>query len=352
MAAPLRFGIVGTGRMADRMLRTLRARADIEVIAAGSSMPDRARAFAAARGLHAAGSAEDLIARSDLDAVYIASRNGDHARLSLAALGSGKAVLCEKPAAISGEQARHLAAGARASGRPFMEAIATPFLPAFARAVALCRGGAMGRATQLRADFGFPATADSHPALYDARGGGVLLDRLVYPLILSLHVLGPVTRVRACLTRDQDGVDVEASLLLDHEEGGCAQIAVSFLSRTANAATIGCEAGSVTLAAPITAPERILRVPARRAAHRSDHWGSPGLRERLKGMPLLRRLAAHGLTRGETHSYGADPYAPELAHFVSLLREGRRESPVVPLETTLAVQAVIDAARHDAASRP
>lgn len=345
---PLRFGIIGTGRMATRMLATMRRNPDIRVLAVGSSMPDRASAFGEAFGLPMSGSADEIAGHPGLDAIYLASHNADHARLSLAALAAGKSVLCEKPAALSPDEANRLAVGARASGRTFMEAISTPFLPAFRRAVDLASGGTLGKATLFKADFGFPATPTSHPALHANPGGGVLLDRAVYPLVLALAALGPVTGVRAFVSRDPSGIDVEAALLLTHGTGGCSQIAVSFRSRTANAATIGCEGGSVTLAAPITAPERIEVMRSRPPAHRVDRWPADGWRERVKALPTLRRLAARVLPRHEVHSYGADPYAAELAHFVELVTQGKAESPVVPLDTTLAVQAVIAAARRDA----
>lgn len=60
-----------------------------------------------------------MLADPELDAVIIATADAFHVETSIRALAAGKHVLCEKPVATSLEEAEHLAAMVRASGRIF-----------------------------------------------------------------------------------------------------------------------------------------------------------------------------------------------------------------------------------------
>lgn len=53
-----------------------------------------------------AASAEDIFSRDDIDVVFISSPNHTHADYTIAALQSGKSVICEKPMALTSEQAK------------------------------------------------------------------------------------------------------------------------------------------------------------------------------------------------------------------------------------------------------
>ena len=55
-----------------------------------------------------AGSADEIFARDDIDVVFISSPNYTHADYTIAALQSGKSVICEKPMAMTSEQAQSM----------------------------------------------------------------------------------------------------------------------------------------------------------------------------------------------------------------------------------------------------
>ncbi len=62
----------------------------------------------------------------------------------------------------------------------------------------------------------------------------------------------------------------------------------------------------------------------------------------LRQQALLRRIKrALPDLRREYLSYGSDQYLPQLDHFLALKRAGARESDVVPLELSIAVQRAI-----------
>jgi myo-inositol 2-dehydrogenase / D-chiro-inositol 1-dehydrogenase len=81
----------------------------------------RAADVAASVGAQVAESSDALIADQDVDAVVIASPDFTHVDLVLACLGAGKPVLCEKPLALSAEEARSVVDAEVAAGRRLVQ---------------------------------------------------------------------------------------------------------------------------------------------------------------------------------------------------------------------------------------
>lgn len=268
---------------------------------------------------------------ADAQAVYIATRNGDHVPRSIAALEAGKPVLCEKPFALNPDEAAGVIAVSKRTGLLYMEAVATPFLPAVEKALTAARQGLLGKAPRLAASFGYPVSRTNDPRLF-GEGGGVLADRAVYPLMLALIGLGPARLADAVVERDAQGVDIAARLSLDHEGGGRSALAVSLVERLDNDLRIEGEAGARFLAPPLLSARRLSSRPLRLA---SQH-------------PVLRRIGevSARFRRGEWHGYGPSPYFPELAHFCWLLRAGWTESPVITHDRMLAVIRLVAEARQ------
>jgi predicted dehydrogenase len=346
-----RFGVAGTGAMAATMMECLALEPRVEVAAVASADAARARDFAARFGIPAAhGGIDDLLARTDIDAVYIATATRDHAAHSIAALAAGKAVLCEKPFATSADEGRLVVEAAQRSGRLFMEAQWTPALPAYRELLRLVRERSVGEPVLLRSEFGFALDPASHPRLFEGAGAGVLLDFGVYPIVLALQAMGPVTAVRAALRRNASGVDVHASLQLEHAGGGHSQLAASLVATLPNRTSLGCTRGTVELDSPVMGAES-LGVRATSPMHAPGFSAaSGGARQRvvaaLRRQRWLRRLRSKSAGRGASEqSFGANRYSPQLTHFIGLLDAGALDSDLMPHATSLDVLRIIDAAR-------
>jgi predicted dehydrogenase len=276
-------------------------------------------------------------AGADAEAVYIASRNRDHAAHARAALEAGRPVLCEKPFAMGLTEAEALIALARRTGLLYMEAVATPFLPAVSAALHAAQSGRLGRLRRLEASFGYPIARAIHPRLFGG-DGGVLADRAVYPLMLAMIGLGPVAAARHHVERDAHGVDVAARFILNHVGGGVSELAVSFDRRLDNCLRIEGDAGAVEVAPPLLSAQR-LRFSTRRTL-------SSRLWRRLRQGPVIRRLGdASGKVLGQWRPYGPSPYIHEIEHFTALVRSGAAESPVISHERMLAVARLVEEAR-------
>jgi 1,5-anhydro-D-fructose reductase (1,5-anhydro-D-mannitol-forming) len=102
----LRWGLIGASDIADtRVIPALRELGHV-VVGVVSSSAERAAAYAHANSIDwGTTDSEALLGRDDVDAVYISTTNDRHHEQTLAAAAAGKHVLCEKPLALSLEQA-------------------------------------------------------------------------------------------------------------------------------------------------------------------------------------------------------------------------------------------------------
>ncbi len=205
----LRWGILGPGRIAPRLVRAVAACARGELVAVASRDLDRAAAFAATHGVaQAFGSYEALLATSDVDVVYISLPNHLHAEWTIRALEAGKHVLCEKPLALTVDDVDAIAAAAERTGRIAVEALMYLHHPQILRAVELARSGALGRLELVNGTFSFFLTYPDDPRIDPAKGGGSLWDVGCYPVSLARRIAGEEPdRVGAFARFDERGVD-------------------------------------------------------------------------------------------------------------------------------------------------
>lgn len=108
MTSNIRVAVIGVGGMGEFHARTLAALSAVEVVAVADPDADRRRAVADDLGCEAVADASALARATDLDGVVIASPDETHAELALAAIDAGAFVLCEKPLATSGADARRV----------------------------------------------------------------------------------------------------------------------------------------------------------------------------------------------------------------------------------------------------
>ena len=95
---PVRWGLLGTGDITNKVTRGARRSDRVEFVAVGSRTAERAEAYARSHDVpRAHGSYEALLDDPDVEAVYIALPNSLHHEWTMHALRAGKHVLCEKP---------------------------------------------------------------------------------------------------------------------------------------------------------------------------------------------------------------------------------------------------------------
>jgi len=184
-----------------------------ELIAVAARDVDRARELGAPK---AYGDYQQLIDDPDVDAVYIGLPNDAHLGWSLAALEVGKAVLCEKPLALSSAQVDEMIEAVERTGGLLVEASWYRWHPRTQLAERLLRAGEIGKVTHVSAGFTFPGVAPDNFRLDPGKGGGALYDVGCYALSGVLWSVGAglPTEVTARAERSETGVDLSADVIL------------------------------------------------------------------------------------------------------------------------------------------
>ncbi|HEX5913785.1 MAG TPA: Gfo/Idh/MocA family oxidoreductase, partial [Rubrobacter sp.] len=252
-----RWGILGTGAIARQFVRGLRSLPEAEVFAVGSRSEDSAAEFADKRNIprrHA--SYEGLATDPEVDVVYIATPHPFHAENAELCLQAGKAVLCEKPFCVNAAEAERVVELARENGLFIMEGMWTRFFPLMEEVRRLLSEGAIGEVRMLNVDFGFRADLDPASRLFDQRlGGGALLDVGVYCVSFASMVLGRPSGFVSLSHLGETGVDEQASVILEHEGGGLANLSIGVRTTTPQEVTIMGTEGYARIHAPWWRPE-------------------------------------------------------------------------------------------------
>lgn len=203
----LKLGVIGSGRIARRFYPEARYVSGVNVEGVYNPRLESATAYKEAFGLKFG---TDRIEEfwEQIDAVYIASPHETHAAYIRQALNNGKHVLCEKPMALSEEEAGALYALASEKGCVLMEAIKTAYCPGFQQLLGIARSGAIGAVRDVEAAFTKLESPDSRE-LTDLNYGGSFLELASYPLLVIIKLLGTEYQdLRFETIRDERGIDL------------------------------------------------------------------------------------------------------------------------------------------------
>jgi predicted dehydrogenase len=228
-SARLTWGLLGASSIAKTVGAAVQQVPSAVLRAVASRDPLRAGALARSLGApRAYGSYLELLDDPEIDAVYVSMANAQHREWVLAALLRGKHVLCEKPLALSLEEAREMATVATAQGRYLMEAFMYRFQPRIQRAWTLAHRGDLGRIRYARVRFTYRYTEPLDASNYRvnvADGGGVLYDVGCYCVDTLCWFLGCEVRgLSSWLDYGPTGVDARACASLEFEHGAIGQL--------------------------------------------------------------------------------------------------------------------------------
>ena len=241
------WGIIGTGSIARKMAEALPHVPQSRLYAIGSRNMHTAAKFAQQYGVEKVyGSYEELVRDPAVDIVYIATPHNLHYENTIMGLNHGKHVLCEKPFAVNGREVRGMISKAKEVNRFLMEAMWTRFLPGLIRVKEMIDEGRIGRIRLLKADFGINVPFDPNHRLYNRELiGGSLLDLGIYPLFLSLLLLGKPGTIKALAGIGATGVDYNCSIALGYEEETIAVLYSSAVAKTDISAAVYGEKGTI-----------------------------------------------------------------------------------------------------------
>lgn len=310
----IQWGMVGYGRIATTFARALEAGRSGKAVAVAGRSPERAAEFAACWNIPQVYDGVDALAAApEVEAVYVATPHPFHAAAAIAALRCGKAVLCEKPLAITAPEVEAMLREAETRRVLLAEAYMYRFHPQTRKLVELLAEDAIGRVRHLECWFAYQAPYDPQSRLCRPElGGGVIWDIGGYPLSMAMLVAaaagGRPPAAPELLTGlgcpTVDLVDWHSLALARWPEGITAQL------------TVSC-AVSVGAGLRVYGEKGRLELP------------NPWVCDRVKPEDGIIRLEREG--RGETLRVPADltSFGYEAAGFAELLRS-REASALFP----------------------
>jgi len=216
----LRWGILGTGWIADLFVRDLQLTGR-KVVAVGSRSQASASAFAARFKIpKALASYEALAADPDVDVIYVATPHPLHADNALLALEGGKHVLIEKPFTLNAAEARTVVDRAAQKKLVVLEAMWTRFLPHMLDIRRIIALGELGAVYSVVADHTRDLPSDpAHRLNALELGGGALLDLGIYPISFAWDILGAPQEIMAMARFKDTGADAEVATMFRHAGG-------------------------------------------------------------------------------------------------------------------------------------
>lgn len=344
----VRFGIIGTGRISDWVLKGAVLDPRFEAAAVCSRSKESAEAFAAGHGIpRTFTDIDEMASDPEIDAIYIGTPNHTHHDLAIKCMSHGKHVMCEKPLASNAIEVREMIAAAKSDNVILMEAMISTLSPNFR--MVQDRLKTLGSVRNYSGVFcqysskhallkRILAGEDSSPvpsSFNPDRSGGALMDIGIYPIYPMVTLFGRPKRVKASvLTIDvptSEGmrpIDLQGSAVFEYD-GMTANAVYSKITDSRLRTEISCEGGILSLD-QIHITRQVEFIP--------------------HGAPTSGRSSG---PQKEDVTVPCDPdeYLCEFKEFIDILENGRLESENNSLDNSLAVAEVMDEIRRQAGVR-
>ncbi|MCK4998982.1 MAG: Gfo/Idh/MocA family oxidoreductase [Anaerohalosphaera sp.] len=249
----IRWGIIGTGKIAAKFASDLAFVDNAELVAIASRNAETAKSFAKKFSIpNTYSSYEAITADPDIDIIYVATVNTLHMENTLTCLNAGKSVLCEKPFALNADQAQKMIETAHKKKLYLAEAMWTRFVPLTVELRRIIASGTIGEIKMLHADFCFTGRwAPQSRLLNPDLGGGALLDIGIYPVSFASMLLNcQPNRIATLANMAQTGVDEQAAFIFQYDTGALAVLSCAINAQTHGQAVISGGKGTITVHPP------------------------------------------------------------------------------------------------------
>lgn len=223
MKTTLNWGILSTANFAlTRIIPDMKHCKFANITAIASRNVEKAKSAAEAMDIPKFyGSYEELLADPDIDVIYNPLPNHMHVPWTIKAAEAGKHVLCEKPLAITADEAQSLIEVRDRTGVYIQEAFMVGTNPQWIEARNRIRNGRIGKTRSILGHFTYMNKDSSNYRNTPGVGGGGLYDIGCY-LIFASRFFFDEEPTRAIGVFEWDasfGVDVLVSFMLDFPSG-------------------------------------------------------------------------------------------------------------------------------------
>lgn len=316
----LRFGIVGTNFIVDKIIEAARLDERFECAAVYSRTQERADEFAARHGIpYTFTSLGDMASSNSIDAVYIASPNSLHAEQSILFMQHGKHVLCEKPLASNAREVREMIAASEKYGVALMEAMKPTLTPDFGEVIAYKdRIGTIRRYFSCYCQYSSRYDKLKEGVVLNAfrpeLSNGAMMDLGVYTLYPMVVLFGRPKTISATGLLLSTGVDGQGAVNFEYD-GMNATILYSKIADSALPTEIQGEEGTITI-------------------------------DRINAIKDVKLQYRNGDVSDLSHTDRGNDYYYEVAEFIDMVQQDRRESDVNSHENSLITIEIIDEIRR------
>lgn len=315
----LRFGIIGTNFIVDKIINAARLDSRFELTAVYSRTQEQADTFAAKHNIPHTFVSLEAMAKSELiDAVYIASPNFLHASQSILFMEHGKHVLCEKPLASNATEVQAMIEASVKNNVTLMEAMKPTLTPNFLsikkhieeigtiRRYFSCYCQYSSRYDQLKEGVVLNAFKLEY-------SNGAVMDLGVYTIYPMVVLFGCPKKINATGLKLSTGVDGQGAVNFEYE-GMNATVLYSKIADSALPTEIQGEDGTV-------------------------------IADRINFIQKVTHRHRNGDDIDITQPAKLDDYYYEIAEFINLVQEGKIESQINSHNNSLITIQIIDEIR-------
>jgi predicted dehydrogenase len=213
MDQKMRFGLIGTGGIAQTWVQAFEQSATARLVAVADVRPEAAKATAERIGGPAFDSYLALSKEAAVDAVVIATPPSTHPEIAMHFLEKKVHVLCEKPFCIDSASAKRMVEASRKSGATLTMASKFRYVEDCVKARSIVASGILGDVVLF--ENSFTAYVDmtkrwnADPKL---SGGGVLIDNGTHSLDVARYLLGPLSHLQVVEGPRTQGLAVEETV--------------------------------------------------------------------------------------------------------------------------------------------
>ena len=241
----MNWGIIGAGNIAQRFCVSLKNEKDSVLYAISGRNREKLESFSVknpCKKIYI--DYEEMLSDHEIDIVYLALPNSMHFEYAQKALMAKKAVLCEKPAVLSGKEMREIADTARENRTLFMEAMKPRFTPLYKELKQELNSGLIGKIRNIDTHIFF--LRPNTPSHLDPIQGGIIADSGIY-CASWYEDFCKGARVRRSYVTTYQGSSVYVRSEIDHNEAVCSVLEAGFDARRSSQATIFGDEGYVVI---------------------------------------------------------------------------------------------------------
>jgi predicted dehydrogenase len=226
-----RYAIIGAGAISQGYAQAFQDCEEAEVVGVADTRGNAARSLGEVLGCGSYDSHLALLKECEVDAVLVCTPPSSHPQVCLDFIERKIPVLCEKPFAITSEDAERVLKAAHDGGVQITMASKFRYVNDVIRAKQIVDSGILGEIVQFENVFAARVDmSDRWNSDPTVSGGGVLIDNGTHSVDIARYFLGPLAEVHVMEGKRSQGLDVEETVRISvrSEDGVIGNIDLSW----------------------------------------------------------------------------------------------------------------------------